>query len=185
MKYCSECGHTVAKQIPEHDNRERFVCTRCGTIHYQNPRIIAGCLPVFAGQILLCRRNIEPRKGYWTLPAGFMEEGETLQQGAERETLEEAGIHVTAGSLLSMISVPHISQVHIFFLAQMHNPEHAQNTTESTEIKLFAPHDIPWDEIAFPTVSRTLRDYLADVNAGNLTYRVSDIQPRERLQPKN
>lgn len=184
MKYCSECGHTVAKHIPEHDNRERFVCTRCGTIHYQNPRIIAGCLPVFAGQILLCRRNIEPRKGYWTLPAGFMEEGETLQQGAARETLEEAGINVTAGPLLSMISVPHISQVHIFFLAQMDSAQHASSTSESTEIKLFAPQDIPWDEIAFPTVSRTLRDYLNDVASGTLLYRVSDIQPRERLQIK-
>lgn len=180
MKYCDQCGHSVEYKIPELDNRERAVCTRCGTIHYRNPRIIAGCLPVYAEQILLCRRNIEPRKGFWTLPAGFMEEGETLQQGAARETLEEAGVQVQAGKLLSMISVPHISQVHIFFLAEMAGPQHAGSTSESSEIRLFAPADIPWDEIAFPTVSRTLRDYLQDKTTGTIEHRVSDILPRPR-----
>lgn len=180
MKYCDQCGHSVEYKIPEHDNRERAVCTRCGTIHYRNPRIIAGCLPVYGEQILLCRRNIEPRKGFWTLPAGFMEEGETLQQGAARETLEEAGVVVEAGALLSMISVPHISQVHIFFLAHMPDANHAQSTSESTEIRLFSAADIPWDEIAFPTVSRTLRDYLTDRAEQKLEHRVSDIGPRPR-----
>ncbi|MGR6872733.1 NUDIX hydrolase [Pseudomonas sp. HK3] len=182
MKYCSECAHPVTYQVPEGDNRERAVCDQCGTIHYVNPRIIAGTLPVYQNQILLCKRAIEPRKGYWTLPAGFMEQGETLEQGAARETQEEAGIDIACGQLLSSISVPHISQVHIFFLANMENAEHAVSTSESLAVKLFDVDKIPWDEIAFPTVKKTLQFYLDDVQAGKLETRVLDIQYQDRLK---
>ena len=182
MKYCSECAHPVSYLIPSGDNRERAVCDHCGTIHYVNPRIIAGTLPVYEGQVLLCKRAIEPRKGYWTLPAGFMEKGETLEQGAARETLEEAGIDITCGQLLSSISVPHISQVHIFFLAQMAGPEHAASTSESLEVKLFSFDDIPWDEIAFPTVKKTLKFYLEDLADNSIQTRVLDIHFEERLK---
>ncbi len=184
MKFCSECSHPVSLAIPDGDNRQRHVCDHCGTIHYINPRIIAGTLPIFDGKILLCKRAIEPRSGKWTLPAGFMEQGETLVEGAARETLEEAGIDVAVGQLLTSISVPHISQVHIFFLAEMHSADHANSTSESTDIGLFAPADIPWDEIAFPTVSKTLKHYLQDIEHGTPQTRVFDIQFSERLRAK-
>lgn len=174
MKYCSECAGQVALLIPEGDNRHRYVCSQCGTIHYENPRIIGGTLPVYGSKVLLCRRAIEPRAGYWTLPAGFMEQGETLEEGAVRETFEEAGITITAGQLLTSISVPHISQVHIFFLANMQNKQHATSTTESTEVKLFNFKDIPWDDIAFPTVSRTLKHYIEDLEEGVIHTRIFD-----------
>ncbi len=182
MKFCSECAHPIQKKIPQGDNRERSVCTQCGTIHYVNPRIIAGCLPTFEGKILLCKRAIEPRKGFWTLPAGFMEEGETLEEGAIRETVEEAGIDVSCDQLLTSISVPHISQVHVFFLANMPNASHAQSTSESLDVKLFDVKDIPWQEIAFPTVKKTLKHYLDDLDAGVLKTRVFDIKFNERLK---
>jgi ADP-ribose pyrophosphatase YjhB (NUDIX family) len=182
MKFCSDCGHPVKYSIPEGDNRKRAVCTQCSTIHYQNPRIIAGTLPVFEGNILLCKRAIEPRLGYWTLPAGFMEEHESLEEGAIRETLEEAGITVECGTLLTSISVPFISQVHIFFHAQMTSPEHASQTTESLDIKLFAFNEIPWDELAFPTVKKTIKHFLDDQEAGEIKTRIFDIHPSEKIR---
>lgn len=182
MKFCSDCGHPVTYSTPKGDNRTRAVCAQCHTIHYQNPRIIAGTLPIFKNRVLLCKRAIEPRLGYWTLPAGFMEEGETLEQGAARETLEEAGIKVTCGQLLTSISVPFISQVHIFFHTQMHTAEHADKTSESLEVKLFEFQDIPWDRIAFPTVKRTLEYFLADYDTGELKTRVFDIHPNQKIK---
>lgn len=181
MKFCSECAHPVQYSIPVGDNRERAVCTSCGTIHYVNPRIVAGTLPVYQEQILLCKRAIEPRKGFWTLPAGFMENGEGLEQGAERETFEEAGIHTTCGQLLSTITVPFISQVHIFFLTELHSNEHAASTTESLEVKFFGFDEIPWDEIAFPTVKQTITHYLEDYKAGHIQTRVWNIEPKDRI----
>ncbi len=182
MKFCSECAHPVTYQIPADDNRERAVCTQCNTIHYVNPRIIAGTLPIFEDKILLCKRAIEPRKGYWTLPAGFMEQGETLEAGAVRETQEEAGINIKCGQLLTSISVPFISQVHIFFLTHMHSSEHAFSTSESLEVKLFNKDNLPWDEIAFPTVKQTLRHYLDDLKEGVIQTRIFDIHPKERIK---
>jgi ADP-ribose pyrophosphatase YjhB (NUDIX family) len=182
MKFCSDCGHPVKYSIPEGDNLKRAICTQCSTIHYQNPRIIAGTLPIYENKILLCKRAIEPRLGYWTLPAGFMEEQETLEQGAVRETLEEAGITVECGTLLTSVSVPFISQVHIFFLAQMSSPEHASQTTESLEVKLFEFDQIPWDKIAFPTVKKTIKHFLNDLESGEIKTRIFDIHPSERIR---
>lgn len=178
MKYCSLCSANVEWRIPEGDNRHRFICTSCHTIHYQNPRVVAGTLPVYQDKILLCKRAIEPRRGFWTLPAGFMENGESSEEGALRETLEEANAKVSIISLFSMVTVPHIDQVHIFFLAKLDQPEFSSGP-ESLEVKLFSVDEIPWNELAFPTVYDTLRDYLAQPsNQAQLgTRRQLDLDP--------
>ena len=161
MNFCSNCGSAeLVKKIPEGDNLERFVCNKCGHIHYQNPNEVAGVLPYNdKNQILLCKRSIEPREGYWTLPAGFLENGETIEQGAIRETLEEAKLKVKDSKLFTVISVPHIDQVYTFFTAKIINDDFGP-TAESSEVKLFNYEDIPWKELAFPTVIRTIKLFL-------------------------
>ncbi|AJX72080.1 NUDIX hydrolase [Burkholderia pseudomallei] len=174
MKFCSVCGHEVIARIPPGDNRERFVCDQCGTIHYQNPRNVVGTIPVWGDQVLLCRRAIEPRYGYWTLPAGFMEMGETTAEAAARETLEEAGARVEVQNLFTLLNVPHVHQVHLFYLARLVDPWFEAGE-ESLEVRLFDEADIPWDEIAFPTVSQTLRFFFADREAGDYGVHTGDI----------
>jgi ADP-ribose pyrophosphatase YjhB (NUDIX family) len=161
MKYCGHCGSSVSLRVPEGDHLPRHVCGECGVIHYENPKIIVGCVPEFDGRILLCRRAIEPRHGYWTIPAGFMENGETLAAGAARECWEEAGATVEIGSLLAVVNVVHAHQVHVMFRARMASPTFAAGT-ESLEVVLARAEDIPWTEIAFPSVEFALRRYLAD-----------------------
>ncbi|MCW3149972.1 NUDIX hydrolase [Stutzerimonas stutzeri] len=161
MKYCSRCGGPVLSRIPEGDNRARFVCDDCRTVHYQNPRIVAGCLPVWSDQILLCRRAIEPRRGFWTLPAGFMENGETLQEAAARETLEEACARVRELQLYTLFDLPHINQVSLFFRAELVDRAFAPGE-ESLEVRLFDEASIPWSALAFPTIGRTLECFFAD-----------------------
>jgi ADP-ribose pyrophosphatase YjhB (NUDIX family) len=166
MKFCSECAHPVSLQIPPDDNRPRFVCGNCGAIHYQNPKMVVGSIPTWQQdgqvQVLLCRRAIEPRHGYWTLPAGFMENGETTTDAAQRETEEEAGAHIKLGPLFSLINVPHVHQVHLFYLAELRDLDY-QAGIESLEVAMFREADIPWSEIAFPTVAYTLRAFFADL----------------------
>ncbi|PRG87965.1 NUDIX hydrolase [Burkholderia multivorans] len=174
MKFCSVCGHEVIARIPQGDNRERFVCDHCGTIHYQNPRNVVGTVPVWGEQVLLCRRAIEPRYGFWTLPAGFMEMGETTAEAAARETLEEAGARVEVQNLFTLLNVPHVHQVHLFYLARLVDPEFEAGE-ESLEVKLFDEADIPWNEIAFPTVSQTLRFFFADRATGDYGVHTGDI----------
>lgn len=161
MKFCSQCGGPISQRIPAGDNRPRHVCEHCATVHYQNPRIVAGCLPVWGEQVLLCRRAIEPRRGFWTLPAGFMENGETLEQAAARETLEEACARVDNLRLYTLFDLPHISQVYMLFLAQLRDLDFSAGE-ESLEVRLFQQHEIPWSELAFPTIGRTLECYFAD-----------------------
>ncbi|MBS3804352.1 MAG: NUDIX hydrolase [Oleiphilaceae bacterium] len=175
MKYCSSCGHPVEERIPVGDNRPRFVCPNCDTIHYQNPRIVAGTVPVWERQILLCRRAIEPRYGYWTLPAGFMENTETTDEAAARETLEEALADVTIGHLYTVIHVPHIDQVHMFYLAEMKDSNFGAGD-ESLETQLFELDKIPWDEISFPTVKRTLEHFIEDMERDHFPLHVSNIR---------
>lgn len=165
MKFCSECGQAVALRIPAGDHLPRHVCRACQTIHYQNPRIITGCLPVWEDRILICRRAIEPRRGFWTLPAGFMENGETVQAGAARECQEEALAEVEIQSLLAMVNVLHTHQVHMMFRAKLHNLSFAAGP-ESLEVKLVHEHEIPWTELAFGSVRFTLERFLADRAAG-------------------
>lgn len=165
MKFCSECGHAVALAIPEGDNRPRHVCSQCGTIHYQNPKNVIGTIPVWEHegqlQVLLCRRAIEPRYGYWTLPAGFMENGETTGEAAARETEEEAGANIELGPLFALLNVAHVHQVHMFYLARLVDLDFHPGE-ESLEVQLFTESDIPWDELAFPTIRKTLELFFAD-----------------------
>lgn len=167
MNFCSSCGQKVSLKIPDDDNRHRHVCDACGTIHYENPRNVVGTIPVWNEKILLCKRAIEPRRGYWTLPAGFLEIGESTTAGAARETLEEAGANVTIGPLFSLLNVAHIGQVHMFYLASMTSDQFSAGI-ESLEVGLFDERDIPWDDIAFPTVKKTLRWFLEDRQQGKL-----------------
>lgn len=177
MKYCSQCGATVSFKIPEADNLPRFICDNCQTIHYQNPKVVTGCLPVWEDKILLCRRAIEPRYGLWTLPAGFMENNETLTQAAMRETWEEACAKVADLQLYTVISLPYISQIYMMFLAKLTDLEFAAGT-ESLEVKLFQPSEIPWDELAFPVIRRTLTHYCEDLATHHFPLHLSDIQHR-------
>lgn len=162
MKYCSECGAPTEKKIPEGDSRLRDVCSECKTIHYSNPNIVAGCLVTSNTAVLLCRRAIEPRVGYWTLPAGYMENNETTLEAAERETWEEAEARTDSASLYQIFNVPDISQVHFFYRGELEGPYGVG--IESLETKLFEEDEIPWDQIAFPTVKRLLARFFADRN---------------------
>jgi ADP-ribose pyrophosphatase YjhB (NUDIX family) len=161
MKFCSVCAHEVVHEIPPGDNRQRYCCRHCGTIHYQNPRMVVGTVTVWEDKVLLCKRAIEPRYGYWTLPAGFMENGETTGEGASRETLEEAGARIELGPLFSVIDVPHVEQVHVFYRARLLHIDFEPGP-ESLEAKLVDELEIPWDAIAFRTVGQTLRWFFED-----------------------
>ncbi len=192
MKFCSECGSPVELKIPADDNRPRHVCTLCTTIHYQNPKLVIGSIPEWEdGRILLCRRAIEPRHGLWTLPAGFMENGETTTEAAIRETLEEANARVALGKLYSMVNLPDINQVHLLFRAKLLDLDFSPGA-ESLEVELFEEQDIPWDEIAFRPVSMTLKQYFADRINNNFQFHISDLiappsrnLPGRSLQNKN
>ena len=164
MNFCSSCGARVALRIPDGDHLERHVCPACSTIHYENPKLVAGCVPEYDGRILLCRRAIEPRRGYWTIPAGFMENEETLQQAAARECWEEALARVEIGSLCAIVHVLHAHQVHVMFRAILAEPSYGVGV-ESLEVMLCAEAEIPWPEIAFPSVAFALRKYLEDRSA--------------------
>lgn len=174
MKYCCECGSSVTKEIPENDTFHRYVCEDCRTIHYQNPRIITGCISTWEDKILLCRRAIEPRYGLWTIPAGFMENDETTQQGAARETLEEAQAEVTELQLFGVFNAPHINQVFIMFRGNMANG-HYGPTHESLETELFTEAAIPWDELSFPVVRECLKLYFADKKKHHYPVHFGDI----------
>lgn len=169
--YCSACGQPVQPEVPAGDSRPRSVCPSCGTIHYVNPKLVVGSVPEYEGRILLCRRAIEPRKGYWTVPAGFMELGETLAEAAIRETWEEALARVELGTLFSVVDVVHAGQVHVFFAARLPTPEFGAGE-ETLETRLFAPGEIPWDELAFPSIRIALEQYLANGKSGNSEVRL-------------
>ncbi|MCU0840740.1 MAG: NUDIX hydrolase [Thiobacillaceae bacterium] len=165
MNFCSHCGAALSFRVPAGDNRPRFVCDACGSVHYQNPKMVVGCIPEWQDRILLCRRAIEPKYGLWTLPAGFMENGETTADGAARETLEEAGARVEVLELHSLINLPDINQVYLMYRARLLDLDFAPGE-ESLEAALFREADIPWGEIAFRTIHNTLDDYYADRRRG-------------------
>ena len=165
MKFCSACGHTVEHRVPEGDSLPRHVCPACGVVHYSNPRVVVGCVPEAGSRILLCRRAIEPRYGFWTVPAGFMENDETLAEAAARETLEEAMARVEIGELFAIIDVVHARQVHMMFRATLADESFGAGA-ESLEVALFEPTEIPWGDIAFPSVAFALERFLADREAG-------------------
>jgi ADP-ribose pyrophosphatase YjhB (NUDIX family) len=183
MKFCSECGSPdVAWRIPDGDSVPREVCGACGAIHYRNPKVVVGCLATWEDRVLLCRRAIEPRHGLWTLPAGFMENGETLAAGAVRETIEEARARVDVGELYTVISLPQISQVYVMFRSRLLDLDFGPGP-ESLEVRLFHEDEIPWDRIAFRTIARTLRTFFLDRRDGAFPLHVSALERRARLEP--
>ncbi len=175
IKHCRNCGTAVVYRLPDDgDTRERAICPACATIHYENPLNVVGTLHYFVNQVLMWRRNIEPRWGMWTLPAGFMELGETAAQGAARETVEEAGAHFEMEELLSVLSVPRVGQVHLFWRARLLS-DRFDPGPETIEARLFSEQDIPWDEIAFRTVRETLLRFFDDRRRGLQAVHTLDI----------
>jgi len=176
MNYCSACSAPVTLRVPAGDALPRHVCDRCGTIHYQNPKLVVGCIPEWEDRILLCRRAIEPRRGLWTVPAGFMENGETTMAGAARETLEEACARVEVLDLYALYNIPHISQAYVLFRARLLDLDFAAGE-ESLEVRLFSEAEMPWSDLAFATVRNTLTHYWADRRDGGFQLHVGTIEP--------
>ena len=176
MKFCSYCASPVARRVPPGDTLPRYVCDQCGVIHYQNPLLVVGSIPEAEGRLLLCRRAIEPRYGYWTLPAGFMENDETVSEAALRETREEAGARIGLDGVFSLISVPRVNQVHVFYRARLLDRDFSPGE-ESLEVAMFDEAGIPWKDIAFRTVALTLRHWFADRTKGSFGFHAEDIFP--------
>ena len=177
MNFCSNCGTRVVLKVPDGDFLPRHVCGNCGTIHYENPKIVVGSVPEYQGRILICKRGIEPRHGYWTIPAGFMENDETVEAGAAREAQEEARIDVEIGSLLLLANVTHARQVHVFFRSRMRSPDFGI-THESLEVALVDEKDIPWNDLAFPSTEYALRRFVEDRAAGIERHHVAQMPRR-------
>ena len=174
FRHCKVCGGATEYRQPADDNRERAVCTVCGTIHYENPLNVVGTVPVWGDQVLLCRRNIEPRYGLWTLPAGFMELGETTEQGAQRETDEEAGARIELQGLFTLLNVVRVGQLHLYYRARLLDIDFAPGP-ETIEARLFREDEIPWEELAFRTVRETLACYFSDRRTGQFGIHCADI----------
>ncbi|MBI1943791.1 MAG: NUDIX hydrolase [Betaproteobacteria bacterium] len=175
MKYCPNCASPLARRVPPGDSLPRWLCDACGSIHYENPRLVVGTVPEWEGRLLLCRRAIEPRYGYWTLPAGFMENDETAGDAALRETVEEAGAHIELAPPFSLISVPRVNQVHLFYRARLIDLEFKPGA-ETLEVALFEEAQLPWKEIAFRTVGQTLRHWFGDRGRGAFGFHSEDIK---------
>ncbi len=175
IKHCRNCGIAVVYRIPDDgDTKERAICPACATIHYENPLNVVGTVPYWGDKILLCKRNIEPRFGKWTLPAGFLELGETTAQGAARETHEEAGAQIELEGLFTIINVARVGQVHMFYRARLLSDQFDPGF-ETIEAQLYAEDEIPWDEIAFRTVKETLEHFFADRRRGQFQIHDVDI----------
>ena len=175
MNFCSNCAAPVSLKVPVGDTLPRYVCDACNTIHYQNPRMVVGCIPEWEDRILLCRRAIEPRYGLWTVPAGFMENGETTLQGAARETLEEANARVDVIQLYALYNIPHINQVYMLFRARLLDMDFSAGA-ETLETQLFVEDEIPWEQLAFATVRNTLTHYFADRKKGEYKFHMGTIE---------
>ncbi len=174
MNYCSNCAAPVKYIVPPDDDRPRFICHACGRIHYQNPRLVVGCIPVWEDKLLLCLRDIEPRRGKWTLPAGYLENGETVKEGARRETHEETGAKVVQLVPYLLFDIVHIHQIYLMFRAQLVGPD-CHRTKESAQVRLFSEKEIPWDDIAFPAIEKTLACYITDRTKGAFPFQVRQI----------
>ena len=174
MKFCANCGAAVVQRVPPGDSLPRWVCDSCGEIHYQNPKLVVGTIPEHEGRLLLCRRAIEPRYGYWTLPAGFMENDESTSQAALRETQEEAGANIEMGAPITLISEPRVNQLHLYYRARLRNLEFKPGE-ETLEVAMMEEGEIPWKEIAFRTVGLTLKHWFADRGRGAFSFHAEDI----------
>ncbi len=175
IDHCRACGAATAYRVPADDNRERAICSACGEIHYENPINVVGTVPVWEQRVLLCKRAIEPRRGLWTLPAGFLELGETTEEGAARETDEEAGARIALGPLFTVLNVVQAGQLHLFYRAELLDTRFDPGP-ETLEARLFAEHEVPWDQIAFRTVRQTLQHYFSDRQRGQFELHVGDIR---------
>jgi ADP-ribose pyrophosphatase YjhB (NUDIX family) len=180
MNYCSNCGDTVKFCTPAGDDRPRYLCESCGTIHYENPKIVVGCIPEKDRKILLCRRAIEPRSGKWTLPAGYLENGETVAQGAQRETFEEAGANIQILAPYALFNICYVNQIYLMFRARLID-DRIKAGSESTEVRLFLEKDIPWDQIAFTVIEKSLRLYFKDRPSASYPFHIGDIQSKRKL----
>lgn len=176
INFCSACGAPVVLKVPAGDSLPRHVCESCSAIHYSNPKLVVGTLPIWEDCVLLCKRAIEPRHGKWTLPAGFMENHESMTAAAVRETVEESGAHIEMGDVYTLISVPHISQVHVIYRARLLDLDFAPGE-ETQQVVLFREHEIPWDDIAFRTIAVTLRHYFADRRSGLFLLHTEELAP--------
>lgn len=183
MNFCSNCGHSIVRCTPPDDDRPRYLCKSCGMIHYENPKVVVGCIPEKEKRILLCRRAIEPRAGKWTLPAGYLENGETVAQGAERETFEEAGANIKIFAPYALFNICHVNQIYLIFRGRLVD-NHIEAGSESTEVRLFSEADIPWDQIAFTVIEATLRLYYKDRPSGLFPFHVGDILPQARVNAR-
>lgn len=176
MKYCNQCGSKLAYRIPEGDDRARYICDVCQTIHYQNPKMVVGCIPTWEDRVLLCRRSIEPCYGKWTIPAGFFEQGETAEAGAKRELYEEARVTVEFLEPYAFYDIPHISQVYLIFRGPLKD-HNFRAGHESLEVLLFKENEIPWDDLAFTVVRKALRRYYKDFLTGIFPFHMGDVSP--------
>ena len=181
MKFCSNCSQPVVHKIPPGDNRIRAVCEYCNTIHYVNPNVVAGCIPVWEDKVLLCKRAIEPRHGYWTLPAGFMENQETLEEAAARECLEEANARVKIQDVFTIYSLPHANQIYMLYQAKLLDLNFSAGE-ESLEVGLYKEEDIPWGNLAFRTIEYTLKNFFADRKAGTYTVHTGALNKHNRYK---
>ncbi|UCH21860.1 MAG: NUDIX hydrolase [Deltaproteobacteria bacterium] len=175
MNYCSQCGATIERRVPPGDDRPRFYCRVCGTIHYQNPKLVVGCIAEWGAKILLCRRAIGPRQGKWTLPAGYLENGETVSEGAIREVLEEACAKVQIIQLYALYSIPFINQIYLMFRARLIDQNYRPGS-ESLEVRLLSEDEIPWDQLAFRVIEKTLERYFSDRLRGVYHFHMDNIQ---------
>lgn len=180
MNYCSNCGETVKFYTPAGDDRPRYLCESCGIIHYENPKVVVGCIPEMDGKILLCRRAIEPRSGMWTLPAGYLENGETVAQGARRETLEEAEARIEIIAPYALFNICDVNQIYVIFRAHLLDGQFNAGR-ESTAVRLFSEEDIPWGQIAFTVIEKILRLYFKDRPTGAYPFHIGDILSRAKI----
>lgn len=180
MNFCSECGKSVVHRIPEGDNRLRFICEHCEIVHYQNPKLVVGCLPVWNEQVLLCKRAIEPCYGLWTLPAGFMENQESLEEAGIRESVEEANANLEIENLYSVISLPHINQIYVLYRAKLLDLNFYAGP-ESLDVQLFYEDEIPWEQLAFKTIDITLKHFFEDRKTGHFPTHNNVVTKRNRL----
>lgn len=181
MTYCNHCGYKGVYRIPEGDDRPRLICDNCHTVHYQNPKMVVGSIPVWKGRLLMCRRAIQPRYGKWTIPAGFLEIGETVEEGAIRETYEETGTKVKIIKPYALYNLSFIGQVYLIFLGSLKDLNF-QTGHESLEVRLLEKHEISWEELAFPVIREVLQLYFKDASEGTFKFHMGDITPEMNSQ---
>jgi ADP-ribose pyrophosphatase YjhB (NUDIX family) len=177
MNYCSHCAAPLEYRIPSDDNLPRYICPACGMIHYENPKIVVGCIPEWQDRVLMCLRDIEPRKGFWTLPAGFLENGETVMDGARRETYEETGAAVESVAPYLMFDIVHIGQIYVMFRCRLAEPRF-HTTPESAQVQLFREDEVPWEAIAFTVIEQTLSRFFKDRAKGKFPFQIDQIKSR-------